>query len=82
MARLRYLLVLALYKPNLGCFLLLKYGFYKKSERCNSDQVPFCGEKSVQLVRVASFRRDFLQNRYFSDWFIPDSFAQTAFLWA
>ena len=29
-------------------------------------QVPFCEEKSVQLVRVASFRSDFLQNPYFS----------------
>ena len=29
-------------------------------------QVPFCEEKSVQLVRVAFFRSDFLQNPYFS----------------
>ena len=50
------------------------------SEKCNSDklntfssqkgtcivlQVPFCEEKSVQLVRVAFFRSDFLQNPYF-----------------
>ena len=28
-------------------------------------QVPFCEEKSVQLVRVAFFRSDFLQNPYF-----------------
>jgi hypothetical protein len=28
-------------------------------------QVPICGEKSVQLVRVAFFRSDFLQNSYF-----------------
>ena len=28
-------------------------------------QVPFCEEKSVQLFRVAFFRRDFLQNPYF-----------------
>ena len=26
----------------------------------------FCDEKSVQLVRGASFRSDFLQNPYFS----------------
>ena len=30
-------------------------------------QVPFCDEKSVQLVRHASFRSDFLQNPYFSN---------------
>ena len=29
-------------------------------------QVPFCDEKNVQLVRVASFRGDFLQNQYFN----------------
>ena len=29
-------------------------------------QVPFCEEKSVQLFRVAFFRKDFLQNQYFS----------------
>ena len=29
-------------------------------------QVPFCEGKSVQLVRVAFFRSDFLQNPYFS----------------
>jgi len=29
-------------------------------------QVPFCDEKSVQLVRGASFRNDFLQNPYFN----------------
>ena len=28
-------------------------------------QVPFCEEKSVQLVRVAFFQSDFLQNAYF-----------------
>ena len=28
-------------------------------------QVPFCDEKNVQLVRVASYRSDFLQNPYF-----------------
>ena len=28
-------------------------------------QIPFCEEKSVQLVRVASFQSDFLQNLYF-----------------
>ena len=28
---------------------------------------PFCDEKSVQLVRVASFQSDFLQNPYFSE---------------
>ena len=28
-------------------------------------QVPFCEEKSVQLVRVAFYRSDFLQNPYF-----------------
>ena len=33
---------------------------------CVVLQVPFCEEKSVQLVRVASFRSDFLQNPYFS----------------
>ena len=31
-----------------------------------SRQVPFCEEKSVQLVRVKFFRSDFLQNPYFS----------------
>ena len=30
-------------------------------------QVPFCEEKSVQLVRLAFFRSDFLQNPYFSN---------------
>ena len=30
-------------------------------------QVPFCEEKSVQLVRLAFFRSDFLQNPYFSE---------------
>ena len=29
-------------------------------------QVPFCDEKSVQLVRVASSRSNFLQNPYFN----------------
>ena len=39
----------------------------KKSLRKDATlQVPFCDEKSVQLVRVASFRSDFLQNPYFS----------------
>ena len=28
-------------------------------------QVPFCEDESVQLFRVAFFRRDFLQNPYF-----------------
>ena len=28
-------------------------------------QVPFCEEKSVQLVRAAFFRSDLLQNPYF-----------------
>ena len=28
--------------------------------------IPFCEEKSVQLFRVAFFRRDFFQNPYFS----------------
>jgi hypothetical protein len=47
------------------------------SERCNSDQLntffitstyrhPLVMKKGVQLVRVASFRSDFLQNLYFS----------------
>ena len=31
----------------------------------NVSKVPSCDEKSVQLVRVASFRSDFLQNPYF-----------------
>ena len=41
--------------------IALNCGFCKKSL-----QVPFCEEKSVQLVRVAFFRSDFLQNPYFS----------------
>ena len=40
--------------------IALNCGFCKKSL-----QVPFCEEKSVQLVRVAFFRSDFLQNSYF-----------------
>ena len=32
-------------------------------------QVPLCEEKSVQLVRVAFFQSDFLQNPYFSCFF-------------
>ena len=32
-----------------------------------SIQVPFCEDKSVQLLRVAFFRSDFLQNPYFSE---------------
>ena len=36
---------------------MLKYG-------CIELQLPFCEEKSVQLVRVAFFRSDFLQNPY------------------
>ena len=39
--------------------IALNCGFCKKSL-----QVPFCEEKSVQLVRVAFFRSDFLQNPY------------------
>ena len=35
---------------------------------CIVLQVPFCEEKSVQLVRVAFFRSDFLQNPYFSSY--------------
>ena len=34
--------------------------------KCIVLQVPFCEERSDQLVRVASFRSDFLQNPYFS----------------
>ena len=30
-------------------------------------QVPYCEEKSVQLVKVAFFRSDFLQNPYFKE---------------
>ena len=40
----------------------LKYGFCKKY----TVQVPFCEDKSVQLLRVAFFQSDFLQNPYFS----------------
>ena len=32
---------------------------------CSSIQVPFCGEKSVLLFRVAFFQSDCLQNPYF-----------------
>ena len=42
--------------------IALNCGFCKKSL-----QVPFCEEKSVQLVRVAFFRSDFLQNKYFKN---------------
>ena len=34
---------------------------------CIVLQLPFREEKSVQLVRVAFFRSDFLQNPYFND---------------
>ena len=58
---------------------LLKYGFFKKSFRKKATLtsctlfpsqkgtciLPFCEEKSVQLVRVAFFRSDFLQNPYY-----------------
>ena len=39
--------------------------------RSSTIQVPFCEEKSVQLVRVAFFRSDFLQNPYFSNFKSP-----------
>ena len=39
---------------------------FEKMQLCSTIQVPFCEEKSVQLVRVAFFRSDFLQNPYFS----------------
>ena len=35
-------------------------------------QAPFCEEKSVQIVKVAFFQSDFLQNPYFS--VIPNHF--------
>ena len=38
-----------------------KYGILNRVIR-----VPFCDEKSVQLVRVASLRSDFFKNPYFS----------------
>ena len=62
------------HKMRLG----LKYGFYKKSLRKDAPlvehffhhkRVPFCDEKSVLLVRGASFRSDFLQNPYFPAYF-------------
>jgi hypothetical protein len=52
--------------------LLLKYGFCKKSQRKDAPATANppksddkYAQKSVQLVRVSSFRSDFLQNPYF-----------------
>ena len=47
--------------------IALNCGFCKKSL-----QVPFCEEKSVQLVRVAFFRSDILQNPYFRVFYVFD----------
>ena len=43
---------------------------HKKVLTCIVLQVPFCEEKSVQLVRVAFFRSDFLQNQYFNNFLL------------
>ena len=39
--------------------------FSSQKGTCSNVKLPFCEEKSVQLVRVAFFRSDFLQNPYF-----------------
>ena len=49
-----------LYKKVPVALLSLQKGTF------STIQVPFCEEKSVQLVRVAFFRSDFLQNPYYS----------------
>ena len=54
------------YRKEMEFVTLLKYRFYKKPLHKRVPVVPFCDEKSVQLVRVVSFRSDFLQNPYFS----------------
>ena len=45
-------------------------------------QVPFCEDESVQLFRVAFFRRDFFQNPYFSSsCFTPLHFKISTFVY-
>ena len=49
---------------ELKVWILYLRSHFGKMQLC-TVQVPLYDEKSVQLVRVASFRNDFLQNPYF-----------------
>ena len=70
----KILLTFADIPPRSWCYVgilrkdgwLLRYAFCKKSPRKDLEKK---WAKSVQLVRVESFRSDFLQNLYFSNSF-------------